>query len=320
MNKKITSFIMIIMLIATILFIILCSKEVIESVAFSISIWKDNLFPTLFPFFVISNLLMSYGFVEIIGKLLSNPMQKYFKLPGECGFVLATSLFSGFPSGAKYTKDLVKRKIISNTDGSRLLTFTHYSNPLFILGMIGSILLHNKGIALLILISHITSGILVGIIFSRKYKNKEQKTKLSLKSIFNNYTSPTKSFGELLTSSIFDSLNTMFLLLGIVTIFLIITTIINEILKFPPFIHAVVSGILEMTQGIKLVSSLNCTILIKTVLMTGIISFGGISVHTQVLGIISDEKIKYKPFLIARIMHSLLSMMLVSILYLVLIN
>ena len=46
-----------------------------------------------------------------------------------------------------------------------------------------------------------------------------------------------------------------------------------------------------------------------------ILSFGGFSVHMQVLGIISDAKIKYKPFLLARVLHAILSGGFAFILY-----
>ncbi len=311
MNKKISSLIMILFLLLIIIYMITCSEEVVESVAFSISIWKDNLFPTLFPFFVVSNLLMQYGFVDIIGKILAYPMETIFHLPKDTGFVLAASLFSGFPSGAKYTKDLVSQNRITKEEGARLLTFTHYSNPLFILGMIGSILLNNKKIGILILISHITSGLIVGYLFNYKYRNKNCKTNHSNKHIPNSQ----KNFGELLTSSIFDSLNTMFLLLGIVTIFLILSTILNQIISLPPILKIIMSGILEMTQGIKMVSNIKMNNLIQTILITSMISFGGLSVHMQVIGIISEQKIKYKPFFIARILHALLASGIVFILY-----
>lgn len=310
MNKKIMNTIMICLLLTIVFFMITSSNKVIESVSFSISIWKDNLFPTLFPFFIASSLLMNYGFVDIIGSFLSYPMQILFKLPGECGFVLASSLFSGFPSGAKYTVDLLKNNKITTEQANRLITFTHYSNPLFILGMIGTILLNNQKIAYLILISHIVSGILVGIIFSKREKEiissltSQKKTKTS-----------TKNFGEILTTTIFDSLNTMFLLLGIVTIFLILTTFINEIFHFPSYIQVIISGLLEMTQGVKLASSLNTIPLLKTILITSIISFGGFSVHMQVLSIISEYKIKYKNFLLARILHAILASGIVIFLY-----
>lgn len=309
MNKKTTNLLMICILLTIIIFMITSSNKVIESVTFSISIWKDNLFPTLFPFFICSSLLMHYGFIDIIGNFLSYPMQKLFNLPGECGFVLASSLFSGFPSGAKYTTDLVTNKKITKEQAQSLLTFTHYSNPLFILGMIGTILLNNQKVAYLILISHISSGILTGIILKNKEPNLNTK---NIKLI--NKTS-NKSFGEILSIVIFDSLNTMFLLLGVVTIFLILTTFINELITLPKFIQILLSGTLEMTQGVKLASTENISLILKTILITGIISFGGLSVHTQVISIISKEKIKYKPFLLARIIHSLLAMVFVFILY-----
>ena len=239
-------------------------------------------------------------------------MQKYFKLPGCCGFVLASSLFTGFPSGAKYTKDLVEKKLITIKEAESLLTFTHYSNPLFILGMIGTTLLNNKVLGLIILISHITSGVLVGIIL-----NKNNKVTTNNK---NEFKQTNKTFGELLTDSIFDSLNSMFLLLGIVTIFLIITTIINKLIPLPPILKVIISGILEMTQGVKLASTLVIPELLKVILITGFISFGGLSVHMQVLGFISSQKIKYKPFLISRILHSILAILFVFILYIIYFN
>lgn len=307
MNKIKGNYIIIGILLTIIFFMITASKEIIESVTFSISIWKDNLFPTLFPFFVVSSLLMSYGFIDIIGKILNKPMEKLFKLKGECGFVLAASLFSGFPSGAKYTNDLIERKIITDIEGERLLTFTHYSNPLFILGMIG-MLLNNKKLALIILISHISGGLITGYIIN-KNKSYTKGNKL-------NQTKRIKEpFGTLLSKSIMDSLNTMFLLLGIITVFLIITTIINYLFHLPNLIQIMVSGLLEMTQGIKLISSENIPELLKIILITILLSFGGLSIHTQVLAIVSKTKIKYKNFLLARIIHSIIASIFVFILY-----
>lgn len=311
MNKKILNITMICLLLFLIFFMVTSSKEVIESVAFSISIWKDNLFPTLFPFFVVSNLLMNYGFIDMIGKGFNPVMRRLFHLPGECGFILAASLFSGFPSGAKYTSDLVTNKRITKQQGERLLTFTHYSNPLFVLGMIGSVLLNNSDLALIILISHITAGILTGIIMNHSYPIPTLETR----NTHFQKNSSTKTFGELLKTSIFDSLNTMFLLLGVVTIFLIITTCIHELFHFPDIIQAILSGILEMTQGVKMVSALRIPDVIKASLLVGIISFGGFSVHLQVISIISSSNLKYKPFFCARVMHSFLAMGFVFLFY-----
>lgn len=315
MNKNKSNFTIIVLSLVLIIYMITRSNNVIESVTFSISIWKDNLFPTLFPFFVVSNILIQYGFVDIIGNLLEKPMRNIFKLPGEASFVLAISMFSGFPSGAKYTTNLVKENKISKTEAERLITFTHYSNPLFIIGFIGNIILNNQNIAFIILFSHIIGGLIVGKLFSVNIK---ELTKEELKNKKKENNLP--SFGKALQISVMDSLNTMFLLLGIVTVFLIVSSVTNELFNLPPLYHTIISGILEMTQGIKNIANLEINNFYKTLLTTTFISFGGLSVHMQVASIITEVNIKYKSFFVARIMHAIISSGLVSILYYLFIN
>lgn len=306
MNRKIANFTVIIISIIFIFFLITKNNIVLESVSFSISIWKDNLFPTLFPFFIVSNILIEYNFTDIIGSILTKPMKKIYKLPGITSYVLINSLFSGFPSGAKYTSLLVKEKKISLKDAERLLTFTHYSNPLFIISFIGGIIL-NKKLGFIILISHIIGGLLVGILFSFKEKESFIEIKTNKKD--------NVPIGKALSNSIYDSLNTMFLLLGIVTIFTLITAFISNTFNLNIYVKTILAGLLEITQGIKNIELLDLSLFFKTVLITLFISFGGLSIHMQVLSIISEYNIKYKSFFIARIMHSIIACGLVSILY-----
>lgn len=125
--------------------------------------------------------------------------------------------------------------------------------------------------------------------------------------------------GTVLSNSIQDALSTLFLLLGIVTIFLVLSTIIEQFFPLNPYLKAVIFGILEMTQGVKAMSTLPIMELAKIIWMTIFISFGGLSVHMQVLSIISGTKIKYKYFFESRLFHALLSTILVSCLYILLI-
>ena len=80
------------------------SESVLESVKFSFNIWQNNIFPSLFPFFVIGNVLINLGFPKFLGELLKNIMYKLFKINGTGSFVIILSILSGFPSSAKYTK------------------------------------------------------------------------------------------------------------------------------------------------------------------------------------------------------------------------
>lgn len=310
MKKTKTPTLLLCLLVTILFFIIIYSPKVLESVAFSISIWKDNLFPSLFPFFVISNLLIEYGFIDILSKTIGPIMPKLFSLPKEASFVLCISLISGFPSSAKYTAKLVNENIISKEDGEQLLTFTHFSNPLFVLGFIGTILLHDQKLAAFILFCHISSNFLIGIL-SRKKKEKHITENLP-KAKKKEYP----SFGSALSKSIMDSLNTTFLLLGIITCFLVLTTIIQNLVPLKEQTKYLLSGILEMTQGIKLVGELpNFSNYLKGMWILGFISFGGLSIHMQVISFIAEEKLRYFPYLVSRILQVIISCLIYIVLF-----
>ena len=156
--KKIIMFTLIIISIL----ILLNSKLVLNTVVYSINIFKKSIFPSLLPFFIISDLLINYGFVEYTSKIFKPFMNKIFKINSNTSFILVMSMISGFPSSAKYTKELYLKGIINELEASKILLFTHFSNPLFILGAISITYLNNKKIGLLILIIHYITNFIIG--------------------------------------------------------------------------------------------------------------------------------------------------------------
>lgn len=318
--KKILLSVLIMCCLLFIMFEILTSSQtIIESVGFSFNIWKNNIFPSLFPFFVLSNILINYGFIELVGEIFRPMMNKLFKLRGETAFVFIMSLVSGFPSNAKYVRELYQKDIINDKEGTKLLTFTHFSNPLFILGTISVLFLNNKEVGILILFSHYIGNIIVGLIFRNYYVSDYNNTHASLKkaivSMHKKRLSNNKSFGTVITESLLNTIDTLLLILGVVTLFLVVTTIIDNNLNVSSYYQSIINGIVEMTQGLKYISVLDIPLKIKGTLSVMLISFGGISVHMQLISILSDTKIKYFPFLVARVIHSIVSSFLFYFLF-----
>ena len=291
--------------------ILTSSGSIMETIGFSFGVWKNNIFPSLFPFFILSEILINYGFIELVGELFKPIMNKFFKLKGVSAFVFIMSLVSGFPSNAKYVKELYQKKLINEYEASKILTFTHFSNPLFILGTISILFLNNKEIGILILSCHYLGNIIVGLLFRNYYISNKESQSFSLKkaiiNMHNKRISNNKSFGNILSNAIINGINTLLLVFGVVTVFLIITTIIDNNISLPQYYQSILNGVLEMTQGLKYVSLLDIPLKIKGTLSVLFISFGGISVHMQILSILSDTKIKYFPFLVARIIHGCIS-------------
>lgn len=317
MKKNIISLIIMSILIFITIQMLLLSQDVLETVGFSFNVWKNSIFPSLFPFFVISEILVNYGFIEFVGELFKPVMQKIFKTNGSSAYVFIMGMLSGFPSSAKYTRELYKQGHISAAEGTKILLFTHFSNPLFILGTISITFLNNKEVGLLILICHYLTNVIIGLIFRNYAPSKSEKLKISfkepVKQMTNHRIKNAKSFGQVISTAVINSVNTLLLILGTITIFLIMTTIIDKNINLNSYYQAILNGIVEMTQGLKYISILEIPLKLKTIISTMFISFGGLSVHMQVMSILNDTKIKYFPFLVSRILHAMISGILVFI-------
>ena len=281
------------------------SSLIINSVTFSFSLCINNLFPSLFPFMILSNILMEYGFVDIASELLKPIMNKLFKSHEYGSFVLILSIISGTPSNSKYINELLNKNMINEYDATKLLLFTHFVNPLFVINTIGVSFLHNKLLGIIILISHYLGNFIVGIIF-RNYHKINNNSKINISKAITSLDKKN-NFISILTNSIISSINTLLIILGVITTCLIITSLID--------INPILNGFLEITQGLKYISTTNLEILKKVLLTTFLISFGGFSIHAQSFSILSNKKIKYIPYLIARITHGIISSIIVYILF-----
>ena len=213
------------------------------------------------------------------------------------------SMLSGFPGNSKFIKELLDNNRISEQDATKLLTFTHFSNPLFIISTIGINFLNDKKIGFIILISHFITNIIIGLLFRNIYKS-ENKTLLKKESI-------SLPFIPLLKNSISNTFNSIMVIYGIIIFFFILTTIININLKLDYFHQTLLNGFIEMTNGLNMIKNLNFSIDIKASLMAFFISFGGFSVHMQVMSMLSNYKINYFIYFIARLLHSSISALLV---------
>ena len=152
-------------------------------VLYSFDIWKNNIIPALFPVFIISDLLINYGFVELISEVFKPLMYFLFRSSKSSSFVFIMSIISGIPSNAKYILDLYNKGLIDSYEGSKILMFTHFSNPLFILGTLSISFLNNKDVGFLILYVHYITNIIIGVLFRFYHPTKEEYSKVNIKKV-----------------------------------------------------------------------------------------------------------------------------------------
>jgi sporulation integral membrane protein YlbJ len=319
MFQKIISTSIMTLLLSIAFFILTESKAVMEAVLFSFQIWKNNIFPSLFPFFLLSELLIQYGFVEFLGELLKPVMNRIFRISNQAAFIFVMSIISGFPSNAKYAKALLEEHKINEKEATKILTFTHFSNPLFILGTVSITFLGNREVGFLILFCHYITNLILGLLFRNYYPSPKTDCRVSIRKAITNMTLARQkkkvSFPLILTNALNHTIQTLLFILGVTTTFLIITTLINQHITLSTFHQSILNGFFEMTQGLKYVSLLNIPLKIKGILTVMILSFGGLSVHMQLIGILSKSKIRYFPYFTARVLHATIASLMFFFLF-----
>ena len=116
--------------------LLLFANSNLVAVKNGLTLWAMSVVPTLFPFFVATELLMHTNIVYYFGKILNKFMKPIFNIRGEGAFCFIMGLISGYPMGAKIASRFRKENICTKQECERLLSFTNNSGPLFIIGTV----------------------------------------------------------------------------------------------------------------------------------------------------------------------------------------
>ena len=299
MKTKYKNIIIIICSLFFLVNLIIYRNLVFDTVGFSLNIWITSLLPALFPFFIVSDILINYDVIKYFPKVIRNSIKYLFNISDNGLVIILLSMLSGFPSNARNIKNMYLDKKITKEEGEHLLYFTHFSNPMFILGTIPLILNSNK-ISKYILISHYLANIILGICL-RKYNRVNDSNN-------SNYKEDKHNFGLVLTTSIRKSLDSVLSILGTLTVFLIMSTLLINFFNLDNTSSLLIKSILELTSGLKELGSYNLLNKYLLIISSCILSFGGLSVHMQVINELVDTDISYKNYFIGRILQVVLSL------------
>ena len=305
--------------------LLIFSKNNLSAVKSGLTLWATSVVPSLFPFFVATELLMHTNIIYYFGRLLNPLMKPLFNVRGEGAFAFLMGIISGYPVGAKIASDFRKNDICSKEECERLLSFTNNSGPLFIIGTIGILMFKNTTIGVLLFITHLLACISVGVIF-RFWKTNSHFKNTKLEPSFRKNTNTSVNLGnlgEIIAESINNSISTILLIGGFVVLFSSIISILKSSgflnfveLTFAPFfnflnidsvfIQGIFTGFLEITNGINSISNIVCKKLSINIILTAfLLGFGGISILLQVLSITSKTDLSIKPYIYGKLLQGL---------------
>jgi sporulation integral membrane protein YlbJ len=321
-NNKAAAFLPI-MVAAFNVFILLFPREMTEAAKQGALLWFNNVLPSLLPFIVGANLLIALGAVRYFGAMLGPVMRPLFGVSGGGGFALAVGIMSGNPVGAKVTCELRENGTLSRGEAQRLLAFATNCGPLFILGFVAAAMLDNQTVGYFIITAHLLGAVATGLIFKYIGGAPPANTRTSVTRRRDN-----RPIGQLLGAAVMKSMETLLLIGGFIIIFSVLTaaldimgafaalaSVLSPILPISEtLIEGILKGALELANGASAISASGQTQLTYIALI-GVISWGGLSIHAQAAASISKTDLSVGVYLLSKLLHTALSVILGLILY-----
>lgn len=317
-----------------------------------VKVWWEVLFPALFPFFVLSEMLLGFGVVHLAGTLLDPLMRPLFRLPGVGGFVVAMGFASGYPVGARLTSRLMEQRMVNRAQAERLVEMTTTSDPIFLIGAVGVGFFGRPEAIPVLAVAHYGGAMLLGVL-GRWRRDPEQpeggpedgmsprlgpggRLKAALAAMHRARLADGRPFGVLLQQSMQSSLNLMVIVGGLVVFFsaaldLLLQSGILEVfrrglewglkaVRMPAALsHSFIQGAFEVTLGSRaaaLASDGGAPLPLADRLAAAafVLSWAGLSVHAQVAGLMSRTGWRYGLFARTRLLHGAIA---VGIVYLI---
>lgn len=300
------------------IFLVLFSSDNLSAAKSGLSLWVSSVIPSLLPFFIATELLSYTNIVSILGRFLNKIMRPLFNVPGEGSFALIMGILSGYPVGAKIVSNFKSQGICTIPECERLLAFTNNSGPLFIIGTVGVSLFSSSKVGFQLFLVHFLSCICVGFLFRWWKPEKKHLRSSSLGAQAHQYIK-FNNLGAILSKSIQNAISSVVMIGGFVILFSVIISMLNSsgililVCKFleplanifglpTKYIPDILIGLIEVTNGVKLVSNSG-----NLIICSFLLGFGGISVMLQVLSITSKAGISIKPYILGKFLQACFS-------------
>ncbi len=285
-----------------ILSILIFPQRSIDAAKSALSLCANVLVPSLFVFFVLSSLLISLGFASIICRPLSHLMKPLFGVSGAGALCLVLGTISGYPLGASCVCDMYKSGALKKREAEKLLAFCNNSGPLFIIGCVGTSIYHSQKIGVMLYVIHVLSaistGVLLGLFSRRKGKKQIHFDNISMHC--------TKPVGIMLKQSISQSIENILLVCAYTVMFAVIISTLKPLLTLSP-LSLILCGLLEISTATQLIGNCSLPFGARIILTSSVMGFAGMSVHLQVMGIVSKTDLNTKTYFLGKALHAIIA-------------
>ena len=272
-------------------------KAVFEGAESGLLLWFQVVFPTLFPFMLVSGLMLSGGGLVVISRIFGRLFSTLFATSPNGSFAVIAGFLCGYPMGAKVSADLVRSDRISRDEGAYLLSFCNNTSPIFIMNFIVWKTFDREELMIPTLLILIGVPAFLSLFFRRFYLKGRKK--------FSDLSDKKKNNVKLLNFEMFDScLADSFESIVKVGLYIIFFSILIALPGKLSAGHPLLAGILpalEMTNGILMIHKAAPDLTVSYPLILGLTSFGGFCSAAQTKCMLKAASLPILPYIIQKL-------------------
>ena len=272
-------------------------KAVFEGAESGLLLWFQVVFPTLFPFMLVSGLMLSGGGLVVISRIFGRLFSTLFATSPNGSFAVIAGFLCGYPMGAKVSADLVRSGRISRDEGAYLLSFWNNTSPIFIMNFIVWKTFDREELMIPTLLILIGVPAFLSLFFRRFYLKGRKK--------FSDLSDKKKNNVKLLNFEMLDScLADSFESIVKVGLYIIFFSILIALPGKLSAGHPLLAGILpalEMTNGILMIHKAAPDLTVSYPLILGLTSFGGFCSAAQTKCMLKAASLPILPYIIQKL-------------------
>ena len=301
-------------------------KEVSAAVRDGLGLCYNVIIPSLFPFFILTSLVISLGLAGYLGRLLEPVMRPLFHVGGACAAPLALGFVGGYPVGARAALTLYESGQCTKTEAERLLAFCNNSGPAFILGVVGASVFGDSRVGLLLCLTHLAASLCVGLVFRfYRWGDKESRGQRAAPPIrAERFTSAfTGAVKGAITSTLnicafvmcFTVIIRLLSLSGILTgLAALLGRLLSPLGFSEVWAQRLLTGLLELSSGVWSLMG-DGTLQGKAAMAAFLLGWAGISVHCQVLSFLAESGLNIRTYIGGKLLHGVFSALLTALLF-----
>ncbi len=299
-------------------------RESMAAAKEGLSLCYNVIIPSLFPFFVLSSLVVELGLAAYLGRALEGLMRPLFHVSGACASAVALGFVGGYPVGAKTALSLYQSGACTRTEAERLLAFSNNSGPAFILGVVGAGVFASSSTGLLLYFTHILASICIGLLF-RFYGTEPGGRERHAAPQFQ-----ARRFTSALTGSITGAFLSTLNICAFVVFFTVVIRMLFRsgilgalsaglgALLAPVGFSAewaerLLTGVVELSSGVWALTG-GGALAGRLSMAAFMLGWAGLSVHCQVLSFLGDSDLSPRTYLVGKLLHGGLSALFTALL------